>query len=139
MACSHEVLSHTADTGIAVEADSLAELFACSAEGMFGLMYDIGGLTPDRHDEFVVEATGAPDLMVDLLAELLYRSEADDVVPCTFVVPEASETRVRIRTGVVSLRHELLIGPPIKAVTYHDLAVAGGRDGRWRARLVFDV
>jgi SHS2 domain-containing protein len=136
---SYEVFSHTADTGIAVEADTLAELVEYAAEGMFGLMYDVGGGKPDREIEFLVAAPSLADLLVDTLSELLYFSEADDLVPCTFTVPEVTETRLCMRAGVVPLRDDLQVGPPIKAVTYHDLVVGQTADRRWAARLVFDV
>ncbi len=76
--------------------------------------------------------------MVDLLAELLYLSEAEDVVACRFRATEASPTQVRLEVGLVALRPDMLQGPPIKAVTYHDLEVAPSADG-WTARVLFDV
>jgi SHS2 domain-containing protein len=138
MAASLETLSHTADTGIEVRADTLGELFEWAARGMFGLMFDLGGLVPERDLDVDVQAPSLPDLLVDTLSELLYRSEADDALPCAFAVEEASATRARMRVGLTTAGRSLH-GPPVKAVTYHALVVEQTPDGRWLARVVFDV
>ncbi len=132
------VLSHTADTGIAVEADTFAEVLEWAARGMFELMYDLGDSAAERSVVVEVAASTAEDLLVDVLSELLYVSEANDVIPCRFAIA-ADPTSARVTIGVTPMRTELLHGPPIKAVTYHDLLVEEGNDGTWRARVVFDV
>ncbi len=139
MSGSYTVLSHTADTGIAVEADSFDEVLEWAARGMFELMYDVGTASPGREVTVDVTAATREDLLVDVLSELLYRSEAEDVVPCRFTVVAADGTHVRMAAVVTPMRHELLHGPPVKAVTYHGLAVGERDDGRWHARVVFDV
>jgi SHS2 domain-containing protein len=139
MAGSFTVLSHTADTAIGVRADSLAELFEWAAIGMCSLVYDIESAVPQRTVEIEVQADGFDELLVDALSEILYWSEADDVVPCTVTVDDVSSAQVRMTVGVAAQDPERLIGPPIKAVTYHDLYVEERRPGRWEARVVFDV
>ena len=133
------VLSHTADTGIAVEADTFAEVLEWASRGMFELMYDLGDTDADRSVVIEVTANTAEDLLVDLLSELLYASEAHDVIPCRFEIADADATSARGTIGVTPMRSELLHGPPIKAVTYHELIVEEGDDGTWRAQVVFDV
>ena len=48
-------------------------------------------------------------------------------------------THVALAVGVVPVETAVLIGPPIKAVTYHDLSVERRSDGTWMAHVVFDV
>ncbi len=139
MAGAYTVLSHTADTGIAVEADTLGELIEWSARGMFGLMYDIDRIAPVGVIEVFVESGNLEDLVVDVLAELLYRAEAEDLVPCAFSVGEVAPTFVRLEVCVAPIRAGLLEGPPIKAVTYHGLVAEQAPDGTWAAQVVFDV
>jgi SHS2 domain-containing protein len=139
MAGSYVVLAHTADTGVAAEADTLAELFEWVAVGMFSLTYALEGLAPDRTLEIAIEAVSVDELLVDVLSELLYWSEADEVVPCTFDVREISSTTLRLVAGVVPATEDLLIGPPVKAVTYHDLVVDQNPRGHWRAQVILDV
>jgi SHS2 domain-containing protein len=43
-----------------------------------------------------------------------------------------------MRVGLTTAGRSLH-GPPVKAVTYHALVVAQTPDGRWLARVVFDV
>jgi SHS2 domain-containing protein len=139
MAGSFRILAHTADTGIAVTADTLSELFEWAARGMFELMYDTRSPTPQQELDIAVEATSVDELLVDLLSELLYRCETADVMPCSFTAGEAEPTLVRMTVGVAPNDPTLLHGPPIKAVTYHDLLVAPSPDGGWAARVIFDV
>ena len=139
MSGSFTVLSHTADTGIAVTADTFGELLEWAARGMFALMYDLGDADPEGSITVEVAASTAEDLLVDVLSELLYLSEAEDVIPCRFDVVEADPTSARVTIGVTRMRPELLHGPPIKAVTYHELLVEAQDDGTWQARVVFDV
>lgn len=139
MSGRYRVLSHTADTGIDVEADSLDELFEWAARGMFELMFDVSGHRPERTTVVEVQGAGTADLLVDTLSDLLYRSEVDDVLPCHFDTIAVDSRSVTMQVGTVPLRPDMLEGPPIKAVTYHDLVVDRRADGSWRAQVFFDV
>lgn len=138
MSGRYRVFSHTADTGIEAEAPTLADIYATCAYGMFDLMVELEGLT--AVDEVVVRAAaGEPSqVLVDLLSELLATSEIDGVVFCTFATRTGTETEVEIVAGAVPVAEVELRGPPIKAVTYHDLTVAPTATG-WFARVLFDV
>ena len=129
----------TADVGIMAWGDSLEELFASAARGMFALMIESHTALPAR--AIPVEACGAdlPSLLVAWLNELLYRCEVEEWAPADVRVLEVEGGRV----------HGELLGEPVdparhrfktivKAATYHLLECR--RDGdRWRARVVFDV
>jgi SHS2 domain-containing protein len=135
----YQVLSHTADTGISATADSLASLIAALSQGMFELMVrcptsgDPGDLTID------VDASSIQDLVVDTLSELLYRFERDDLAFHSFRVEADPDTlHATVWATGVELSEIEPVGPPIKAVTYHDLLVEHG-DGEWRGRVYFDV
>lgn len=80
----YKVLSQTADTGIEATAASISGLIAELATGMFELMAPV---TPCPHDipiEVEVNAPTLEDLVVELLSELLYESEAQDLILCGF-------------------------------------------------------
>lgn len=138
MAGSFTVVSHTADTAIDVRADSLAELFEWAVRGMCALMYDLDSLVAET--PHLVEIQGEPidELLVDVLSEVLWWSEAEEVIPCSVTADDVSGGIARIRVLGVDLDPERLIGPPIKAVTYHQLAVEETPAG-WTAHVVFDV
>jgi SHS2 domain-containing protein len=131
------ILSHTADTGIEATADSFSELVAELASGMFALMADVAAPVEAERRDVTVESPTLEDLVVDTLAELLYCLEVDDVFFTDFDV-NYEGGRLTLAARVVPLADVEIIGPPIKAVTYHDLVVEEGPDG-WFGRVYFDV
>lgn len=134
---TYRIIDHTADTGVEATAPDLAGLIAVTAEAMFSLMYVCAGIDPVSTVTVTVEASSPEDLLVDVLSELLYRSEADHVALCSFTAT-AGETSATVETGAVPAADVELTGPPIKAVTYHELSVRDTGD-HWEARVVFDV
>jgi SHS2 domain-containing protein len=134
---SHRVLSHTADTGIEATAPTLADLIRELAAGMFSLIADLPETAAERWHTARVEAETPEDLVVDLLSELLWLSEVEDVVFCGFRV-EADQRSATVEAGGVPVADVDTTGPPIKAVTYHELAVEPRGDG-WYGRVYFDV
>ncbi|HEY4584735.1 MAG TPA: archease [Acidimicrobiia bacterium] len=136
---AHRVLAHTADTGIEATADSLASLIRELLLGMFGLEATIEPSAAQRWITLRVEAPTPEDLVVDTLSELLFHSEIEDLVFCDFRVEmDRDELAVSVEAGGVPVGAVEPEGPPIKAVTFHDL-VAEERDGGWYARVYFDV
>jgi len=134
-----ELFETTADVGIMAWGETLEELFANAARGMFSLMVETGTARPA--EVLSVEARGVdlPSLLVAWLNELLYRCETEEWAP--------SDVRViAVEGGHASGE---LVGEPaeagrhrfkgvVKAATYHLLECQ--KDGnRWRARVVFDV
>jgi len=129
----------TADVGITASADTLHELFANAARGMFALMIAPDTTRPAGSLPVEARGTDLPSLLVAWLNELLYRCEVEEWAPADVRVLEVEGGRV----------HGELLGEPadparhrfktiVKAATYHLLECR--RDGdRWRARVVFDV
>lgn len=140
---SYTVLDHTADTGVEAAGDTLAQLTAHLATGMFELMARIEPCPPDQVVEMEVSAGSDEDLVFEALSELLYRSETEDLLFCGFDVEghdvgpdEEHNLRITAR-GILSTDVEMA-GPPIKAVTYHEMRVIRTDDG-WYGRVYFDV
>jgi SHS2 domain-containing protein len=135
---SHEVIDHTADAGIRVEAASLPELFAEAAVGMFEIICDMEGVGTSYEGNVRVEADSPEDLMHDWLAELLFIHETEDVLLSKFTVEHrgnAVDARV-IGQKIDPEKH--LLKTEIKAVTYHMLTVREEGE-RWHANVLFDV
>lgn len=133
----YQTLSHTADTGIVTRADTLADVIANAAFAMFDLVYDTADATDARTVDFVARADNAPDLLIEVLTELLYLSETEDVAFAVFDV-RADARRAVVRAVGSSTADVELRGPPIKAVTYHDLRCEHTGD-HWEAQVIFDV
>ena len=154
----YEVVSHTADTGIVTRADSLEAVIANAAFAMFDLMYDVDGSVPGVGVPFEIAVaagetespspavpglppmggeTEPPDLLVAVLGELLYRSEVDGLAFGDFAV-RVDYDRAVVRGRGYPVESLPVQGPPIKAVTYHELRCEPTDDG-WVARVIFDV
>ena len=135
----HRVLDHPADTGIEAEAESLSRLVEELATAMFGLVAPVNPEAARHWVEVGVSSPSVEDLVVDILSELLYRSEVDGV---TFGAFRATISTVghsaTVEAGGIPDKEVDTTGPPIKAVTYHELVIRGQAD-RWYGRVYLDV
>jgi len=134
-----ELFEVTADVGITASADTLHELFANAARGMFALIVAPDTTRPAGSLPVEAHGTDLPSLLVAWLNELLYRCEVEEWAPADVRVLEVEGGRV----------HGELLGEPadparhrfktiVKAATYHLLECRGEGD-RWHSRVVFDV
>jgi len=133
----YDIVEHTADTGIETRGNTLAEAIGNAAFAMFDLMYDLSSVPAGMSVTFESTADSPPDLLVDVLSELLLRSETNDVVFSEFRVHEAGMSATVEAAGAAAVGRELR-GPPIKAVTYHRLRCEPA-GGDWEIRVIFDV
>lgn len=135
----YRVLPHTADTGIEGTAETLDALIAVVAQGTFELVGRCNASSPLRWLTLTIDAETVEDLLVDVLSELLYLSETEDLLFCDFRVRvEPGGRAATVEAGGVPGDAVEAAGPPIKAVTYHDLVVER-REGSWYGRVYFDV
>jgi SHS2 domain-containing protein len=134
-----ELFEVTADVGIMAWGDTLEELFASAARGMFTLMIAPGTARPAEGLSIEVRGADFPSLLVAWLNELLYRCEVEEWAPADVRVLEVEGGRVRgelLGEPADPARHRFK--GVVKAATYHLLECR--RDGdNWRARVVFDV
>ncbi len=135
----YRVLDHTADTAIEADALSVDSLFENLAYGMFDLMFDLSSIRSQEMTKIEVSASSLEELVVDTLSELLALAETQDRGFASFsarVNEKTNSTRVIAAGSPVTSAD--LRGPPIKAVTYHDLEITR-REAGWYGRVVFDV
>ena len=133
----YDIVDHTADTGIETRGNTLAEAIGNAAFAMFDLMYDLSSVPATKSLRFSSTAEAPPDLLVDVLSELLLRSETDDVVFSDFRVQGAGTSIVVDAAGGPAVGQEMR-GPPIKAVTNHRLRCEPAGDDS-AIREIFDV
>jgi SHS2 domain-containing protein len=137
----YELIDHTADVGIRVEGESLAELFEHAAEGLFGIMIEKKRSgTPAIEVPISLEAPAVDQLLVRWLSELLFVFETRRLVFSKFFIDEISETRLEaLAFGAKydSTRHRQKL--EIKAVTYHHIKVEQREQGPWQAEVIFDI
>jgi SHS2 domain-containing protein len=133
----HE-FEHTGDMGIELNAPTRVELFRRAVIALASLLVETSTVMPAQQREVTVAAETDPDLMHDLLTELLGLFTLDG-----FIWRDASASasdrsvHVKLRGEHLDLDRHQFRGE-IKAVTYHQLAVERSSGG-WRARVIFDV
>ncbi len=134
----YEVIEHTADAAIIAYGDTPADLFENAAYGMFDIMFDLDAVAGSSSRPVVAAGDSLEDLLVAWLSSLLAEAEIAGLVFCGFTVDRLEEGGVQGSAHGAPVSGVELLGPPVKAVTYHDLAVVEVPEGWW-ARVVFDV
>jgi SHS2 domain-containing protein len=132
-------IEHTADIGIEVEADTLADLFGGAAQGMFSIIVEPGAASPEVSRSVTLQANDLEERMFSWLNELLYILDAERLVLSGFEVTSIEAFRLEATVSgerIDRSRHRLL--GEVKAATYHEMKVEQ-RDGSWFARIIFDV
>ena len=135
----YQITEHTADVGVAAAGRDFADAIVSLAKGMFSIIVD-----PDlvqAHRTWTVEVTSADReaLVVDWLNELLYRYEAEGLVPKDYrvSVDESGESLVADCTGELLNPQRHRPGTAVKAATYHGLALS--HNDEWHIHVVLDV
>ncbi len=136
-----EELEHTADVGVVVRGETpemcLARLVLSFTSVVLGRVEPLAGGAPRVLE---VPAGDRLTMAVDLLRELLYLFDTDEVVPRTCAVERFDEAAgARLVVEMVPFEegeHEDLMD--LKAVTWHEARFERTPDG-WTARIIFDV
>ncbi len=138
-----EELPHTADWAIRVFGATRAELFAHAGVAMFALQGAAESDGPTVQHRVEVAAADDESLLVAWLSRLLWLSETENIAFQKFWIERMDATAAGPslqalaigRQGRSHLAH-------IKAVTYHDLAIAPpppDSNQPWTARVLFDT
>lgn len=134
-----ELFETTADVGIVARGDTMEELFANAARGMFTLMIDSDSVRPTGLLPIEAQGRDLPSLLVAWLNELLYRCEAEAWAPSDVRVTavEGGRAHGELRGEPAEMERHRFTGI-VKAATYHLLECRKDGD-HWHARVVFDV
>lgn len=143
--CHYEELSHTAEIGLRLEADTAVNLFTCAALAMFHLIQpalfnetDTSAMEtkPSAWRQIALSASDQESLLVDWLSELLYLYETTGLVLSRYNIRTWEPTF--IEATVAGVKPERPPAMSVKAVTSHQLEVAQTADN-WQARIFFDI
>jgi SHS2 domain-containing protein len=140
MASRFEILEHTADLGIRVQADSLAEILRTAGQA---LMQIVTGATPQNdsvtHDLHIT-AADHEQLLVNWLSELNYLLQTRQFLfaGCQEMQLSADGCRARV-LGETAQHSRLTIITEIKAITYHKAYVHCTEEGKWEAQVYLDL
>ena len=134
----YQTIDHTADIGIAVQADNVETLFTEAARALSELIFDQRAFTATETVSLAVKGRDWPDLMINWLRELLFLWNGDNRIigPVTIrrIEPFTVEATVPVDNTPCD-PHDIF--NEIKAVTYHQIQVEKQASG-WRARIIFD-
>lgn len=134
----YETLAHTADTGIVAFGLTLEEVFVNAAFGMFDSVFDLSTVAGTVQVAVEAEGETLDELLVAWLSALLAEAEIRGLAFSKFTADLSRAGRVAGSALGAPAAGQDLVGPPIKAVTFHDLAVERAAAG-WQARVIFDV
>lgn len=134
-----EILEHTADIGIRVWGNSLAELFVEAAMALQAVALEPDQVEP--RETYALEATGEDReaLLVNWLNEIVWCLDGRRVALARIEIQELSDERLTAQAyGEVRdpVRH-----PPrlvVKAATWHQLELVE-KAGHWRADVYLDI
>lgn len=134
-----EITEHTADVGVSATGADLADALASLATGMFSIMADPETVRAVRSWQVEVDSADPEALVVDWLNELLYRFEAEGLMPREYrvSVDESGKSLVAGCTGELLDPQRHRPGTTVKAATYHGLEIS--HNGEWRIHVVLDV
>jgi SHS2 domain-containing protein len=135
----YQTIDHTADIGIAVQADSVETLFTEAARALAELIFGRRSFSATETVTLSVKGSDWPDLMVNWLRELLYLWNGENKIlgPVAIrrLTPFIVEATVQVDNAPCD-PHDIF--NEIKAVTYHAIAV-GQTKTDWQARIIFDI
>lgn len=139
MVSSSGTISHVADLGLWVKADSAEELFSAAAAALAGLMFEGPREGEVEWLPFSSQGADQAELLVHLLAEVVYLADAERRLVTEVKIDSLTGTKLKAELGVIALdpaRHSA--GEPVKAVTYHGASVVQA-GAQWKARVVLDI
>ncbi len=130
-----EEVEHTADWSFRVKGHDLPQLFVNAAHALSAMQPEESGEGRSVTREVQVEGVDRETLLVNWLNELLHLEHSNREAYHEFEVLEMTDTHLRTRIRGHSSPQART---PIKAVTFHNLAVKQ-IPGGWEATLVMDV
>ncbi len=134
-----EVIDHTADTGIRVQAPDLASLYREAARGMFGLITDLSVVDASMTQAITIEGIDETDLLVNMLRELLYMFNGEGKLVKNIEIDILSDTVMKGRATCESYDpYKHAITCEIKAVTYAGGDIRKLPEG-FEITIIFDI
>jgi len=135
----YQLIEHTADIGIRIEAADLKGLFEKAAIAMFDIMAQRLE-NPGRKITTLKVTQSALDLeglLVNWLNELLSLSATRGLIFTGFRIDDLNEKRIEAESEGEDIRG-FKVSVEIKAATYHQLKITKTSFG-WLAEVIFDV
>jgi SHS2 domain-containing protein len=131
-----ELTEHSGDVKLLARGHTLEDVFVNAACGLMAFMFgdEILNARPDGRESITIESADREALLVDWLAEILYRAASRYHAYVDFRIRTMGERRLAADVGVAAAAAL----DDVKAVTHHELAIRK-TDDRWEAVVVFDL
>lgn len=135
----YQTIDHTADIGIAVQADNVQTLFTEAARALSELIFGQRAFAATETVTIAVKGSDWPDLMINWLRELLFLWNGENRIMGPVAIRKIEPFTLKATVAVDNTPcdpHDIF--NEIKAVTYHAIE-AEQKDGGWQARIIFDI
>jgi SHS2 domain-containing protein len=132
---THTLEEHTGELKLRIEAPTLPEVFAEAGRALADAMGPPASDGPLVARAIELDASDREALLVDWLNELVFLSEVEKVIFREFRIELASERRLVATASGAKVER---LRNPVKAATYHGLAIAARPDG-FVATVLLDV
>jgi SHS2 domain-containing protein len=136
----YELLEHTADIAVKIEAKGLKSLFVKAARAMFDIIAKKPrGLPASAKKNFTVclRADNLNELFIDWLNELLSLSAAKELIFSEFKIDKLDSNNLKARFSGKAFG-DYKLETEIKAATYHEMEIKKSASG-WEVKVIFDV
>jgi SHS2 domain-containing protein len=141
-----ELLSHTADLGLIITAESIEEMLKQASNGLLFLLTDPDSVHPTQRYEFVVVFNSLENLLVRFLNKLIYTFDADGILLCRFDIQivygnseegggEGTARVTAFGEAIDHTRHHFK--HLVKAATYGGLNITH-QNGEYKATVILD-
>lgn len=135
----YEVVDHTADLAIKVEAEILPDLYRYCATALFDTMIGLKDIDLQQGERIEMSGPDLENLLVRMLSELLYRFNTQQMVYGDFIIEYLTHEKLIIYARGQKFDESIhKVKTEIKAATYHDLHIDATDDG-FTVTIVFDV
>lgn len=137
MPTAYKLLEHTADIGLVARGESLGEVYASAARGMFAIMTDLRKVRFRQSIALSITEQNLETLLFEWLNRLLYFFDTQGMLLRGFEVQLAGCARLTaVCQGEIYDPKRHIIKTGIKAATFHKLSV---QCDTGTARVIFDV
>jgi len=136
-----EVIHHTADKGIRIEASSLEELFIGALEGMANIQLeepdaDVGDASEEIQQRITLQAPDRTALLIDFLSDVHMLSDIYKAVFRKVCFDQLTGQKLQ---ATVSGRHVESFDEDIKAVTHSQAEILTNKEGLLETIIIFDI
>jgi phage shock protein A len=135
----HRTVAHTADLLVEAWAPTREECIAEAVRGLVDSFAAVAGRRPHDRTRSHLRAHSDQDLLVAVINEVIYRLDAEGMVPVSVTVRPVPDGGAVVLLTLVPVSDTEIIGAVPKAVSRHDLRCAPDAAGRWWCGVTVDV